>query len=73
MSGMAEDLAGELRDLRARLDHAQERAAAALSAGVLGDRPGDALRRFLSAEAEVAAIARKMRRLAASGGQLPNG
>jgi hypothetical protein len=66
MSGPTEDRADELRDLRALLDHAQERAAAALRAGLPGDRPGDALRRFLAADAEVTAIARKMRRLAAS-------
>jgi hypothetical protein len=52
----------ELRELRAGLLSASERAAAALHAGLPGCQPGESLRRFLIADAEVAAIARRIKR-----------
>ena len=62
-----DDSATELRDLHAALRRARERAAAAaLDGGKPGDRPGDALRRFLAAEAEAAALVRRIKRLLAS-------
>ena len=62
----SDDQIEELRALRARLERAQEHAIAALQAGQPGDRPGEALRRFLAADAEVTALVRRIRRLATS-------
>ena len=59
----------ELSRLRAKLVCAQrERAAAALDAGRRGQQPGEALQRFLAADAEVAAFTRRIRRIVSSVG-----
>lgn len=59
-------LAVELRALRARLRPAHEHAAAALTnADFPGQQPGEALRRFLAADAEVAAIVRRIKKIQA--------
>ena len=54
-------LAAELRELRARLRRVAEHAAAALDASPPGRRPGEALKRFLAADAEVVAIVRRIK------------
>ena len=54
-------LAIELRELRARLRRTHVHAAAALSAGLPGRQPGEALRRFLAADAEIAATVRRIK------------
>jgi hypothetical protein len=59
-------LAIELRELRARLRSAHEHAAATLTnAGLPGCRPGEALKRFLAADAEIAAIVRRIKEIQA--------
>lgn len=59
----------ELQSLQLRLARAQEHASAALQAGRPGDRPGEALRRFLAADAEATALARQIRQFATVLGQ----
>lgn len=60
------DLAAELRELRAMLRSAQEHAAATLAnAGLPGRQPGEALKRFFAADAEVAAIVRRIKKIQA--------
>jgi hypothetical protein len=58
-------LAAELRELRARLRRAHEHAAAALDASPPGRQPGEALKRFLAADAEVVAIVRRIKQIQA--------
>ena len=58
-------LAAALRELHARLRHSHEHAAAALDASSPGRRPGEALKRFLAADAEVVAIVRRIKRIQA--------
>lgn len=59
------DLAVELWELRAKLCRARKHAAAALNASLPGRQPGEALRRFLAADAEVAAIMRRIKEIQA--------
>lgn len=59
-------LAIELRELRARLRRAQEHVAATLTnAGFPGQQPGEALKRFLAADAEVAALMCRIKKIQA--------
>lgn len=58
-------LAAELWGLRARLRRAHERAAAALDASSPGRRPGEALKRFLAANAEIVATVRRIKEIQA--------
>ena len=57
------NLAIELWELRARLRRAHEHAAAALNADLPGRRPGEALQRFLAADADIAAIVRRIKKI----------
>ena len=57
------NLAIELRELRARLRHAHEHVTAAMNVDLPGRRSGDALQRFLAADAEVAAIVRRIKEI----------
>lgn len=57
------DAATELRLLEGNLTCAEQRATAALQAGEPGHQPGEALQRFLAADAEVAVIRRRIRKL----------
>lgn len=60
------DLAVELQELRARLRPAHENAVAALTnAGLPGRQPGEALKQFLAADAEIAAIVRRIKKIQA--------
>lgn len=59
-------LAVELRELRVRLRRAREHAASTLTnAGLPGQQPGEALQLFLAADAEVAAIVRRIKEIQA--------
>ena len=65
LASMRSSLAAELRELRARLRRAHEHAAAALNANLPGRRPGEALQRFLAADAEITAIVRRIKEIQA--------
>lgn len=65
LASTSHSLALELRELRSRLRRARAHAAAALSAGLPGRQPGEALQRFLAADEEVAAIVRRIKKIQA--------
>jgi hypothetical protein len=66
-ASMAGDAGTERRHLEGSLTCAEKRAAAALRAGEPGHQPGEALQRFLAADAEVRAIRRRLRKLSTTG------